>query len=186
MSFDTTINYLIPKALREKTDESIDRIDLISTELKRAKEKLHEERQQRRLSQKRFEHSFHHAPIAKAIVAPDGTWLEVNSRLCEMLGRSREELMGLTFQDVTKPADIKPDVELVRKMLAGEITSYKMPKAYIHKKGHEVPVGLYVTLIKTPIGEPLYFVSQIVSEDMAKEVLDFINGARDGTEYNKA
>ena len=94
--------------------------------------------------------------------------------------------MKLKFQDVTRPADVEPDVQLVKQMLDGKITSYKMPKAYIHKDGTEVWIGLYVTLVKTPMGAPLYFVSQIISEDTAREVLDFIDGGRNGAALDEA
>lgn len=165
-------DYIIKKPLRERTDNSISQIEILSNELIKEKEK-------RRLAQQRFEHSFYHAPIAKALVAPDGSWLEVNDKLCELLGRTRKELMALKFQDVTKAQDIVPDVAFVDEMLSGKIKSYSIAKTYIHKDGSEVRAGLYVTLIHTPIGAPLYFVSQIISEDIAREVLDFIEDSGD-------
>lgn len=161
----------VPFSSQCKTDASVERVNqLVAALLK--------ERKKRRLAQERFQHSFHHSPIAMAIVAPDGMFVEVSDKLCSLLGYTREELLELNFQKVTRDADIEPDVELVRSMLAGEIHSYKMAKAYIHKKGHEVWVGLYVTLIKNVSGMPIYFVSQIVAEDTANEVLNFISGAK--------
>ena len=75
---------------------------------------------------------------AKAIVAPDGRFLEVNDSLCEIVGYSAAELTALTFQDITHPDDLEADLEFVRQMLAGEIHTYQMEKRYVHKHGHLV------------------------------------------------
>ena len=54
-----------------------------------------------------------------------GRWLRVNQKLCEITGYSEEELLRLTFQDVTHPDDLVEDLELIRKMLAEEIILLK-------------------------------------------------------------
>ena len=41
-----------------------------------------------------------------AHVGLEGRWLRVNQRLCDIVGYSREELLGLTFQDITDPDDL--------------------------------------------------------------------------------
>lgn len=170
---------MLSAELKEQTESNAQRVEELSLKLVEARKLLQNERIKNRIAHERFVHSFHHSPIAKAIVGPDGAWLEVNQKLCDLLGRTKKDLLQLKFQDVTRPADIEQDEELVTRMLDGELTSYKMAKAYVKQpNGEEIWIGLYVTLIKTPVGSPLYFVSQIISEDMAKEVLEFIDGRR--------
>ena len=65
--------------------------------------------------------TFEQAAAGIAHVAPDGHWLRVNDKFCAIVGYSREELMRLTFQDITHPDDLGKDLEHLRLMLAGEI-----------------------------------------------------------------
>jgi PAS domain S-box-containing protein len=119
-----------------------------------------------RLSEERFSHAFEHAPIGIALVLPQGRWLKVNAALCNLLGYSEEELMGKTFQDVTHPDDLDADLANVRRLLDGDISSYKMEKRYFHKEGQIVWILLGVSLVRDKQNEPLYFIAQI--EDITK------------------
>ena len=109
-----------------------------------------------------FSSAFSHATIGKAIVALDGTWLRVNTALCRMLGYSEEELLALSFQEVTHWADLDADLTLVRDVLAGEIETYQLEKRYVRKDGTIVPALLSVSLVRDANGEPLRFISEIV------------------------
>lgn len=119
-----------------------------------------------RESEERFRAMFEQAAVGIAQVAPDGRWLRVNSRLCQIVGYPREELLRKTFQDITYPADLAADLDYVRQLLAGEIPSYAMEKRYIRKDGSVVWINLTVALVREPSGEPKYFVS--VVEDISE------------------
>ena len=51
-------------------------------------------------SEARFRAIFENAAVGIARLALDGRWLEVNQRLCDIVGYSREELMTKTFGDI--------------------------------------------------------------------------------------
>src|SRR6516165_2548476 len=87
------------------------------TALKQAEEAARE-------SEGRFRATFEQAAVGMALVAPDGRWLRVNRKLCDIVGYSHEELIGLTFQEITHPDDLETDLAYVRQLLAGEITTY--------------------------------------------------------------
>ena len=106
--------------------------------------------------------SFDLAPIGKALVAPDGRWLRVNEALCRFLGRTREELLATSFQDLTHPDDLDGDLALLRETLDGRRDGYQIEKRYRHADGHVVWALLAVSLVRGPGGEPLWFVSQLV------------------------
>lgn len=115
-----------------------------------------------------YKEAFFASPIAKALVLPEGNWLEVNNTLPELVGYTRDELQHMTFQDITHPDDLEKDLNLVQQMLDKKIDTYKLEKRYIHKKGHTVWVLLSVTLVWD--GEnPKYFISQIVDISELKE-----------------
>ena len=79
-----------------------------------------------------------------------------------MLGYSKEELAGMTFQDITHPDDLPPDAVLRHRLLAGEIDRFHLPTRYFHKRGHVVWAELTVSLVRDADGTPAYFVSQVV------------------------
>lgn len=112
--------------------------------------------------------TFENAPIGLAHVAPDGTWLRVNRRLCEIVGYSEQEMLNLTFQDITHPDDLAQDEALVGRMLAGEIDHYDMEKRYVRKDRTVVWVHLTVSLLRDAGGDPLYFISAVEDIDTRK------------------
>src|SRR5262245_429609 len=75
-------------------------------------------------SEARFRAVFENAAVGIARVAPDGRWLEVNQRLCDIVGYAREELITKTFGDITHADDLEQDLAALRRMLAGEIETY--------------------------------------------------------------
>jgi PAS domain S-box-containing protein len=108
-----------------------------------------------------FQSAFTDAPVGMAIVALDGHWLDVNPSLCEIVGYSKEELLQMTFQNITHPDDLSADLAFVHQLLEGEIRSYKMEKRYFHKNGHIIWVLLSGSMTRDAANQPLYFIAQI-------------------------
>jgi diguanylate cyclase (GGDEF)-like protein/PAS domain S-box-containing protein len=104
---------------------------------------------------------FEQAAVGIARVAPDGSWLEVNQRLCDIVGYTRDELLACTFQDITHPDDLDEDLGLVGEMLAGTRERYTLEKRYLHKAGHLVPIRLDVALVRHADGRPDFFISVV-------------------------
>src|ERR1039457_4830290 len=82
-----------------------------------------------------FRATFNQAAVGIAHVAPDGVWLRINRKMCDITGYTEEELQKLTFKDITHPDDIAVSTENVRRALAGKVNSYSLEKRYIHKNG---------------------------------------------------
>ena len=112
-------------------------------------------------SDERFKATFEQAAVGIAHVSPDGHWLRINQKLCNLLGYTAEELTAKTFQDITHPEDLESDLAQVFQVLAGEILSYSMEKRYFHKSGDIVWANLTVSLVRDASGEPKYFISVI-------------------------
>ena len=142
------------------------------TERKQAEELL-------RLSEERFRATFEAAAIGIALVAPDGRWLQVNESLCQIVGYSEEELLRLTFQEITHPDDLETDLEFVRAVLHNEIRTYRMEKRYFHKDGHVVWINLSVSLVRDVEGRPMHFVAQIEDITTRKAFEEELRQARD-------
>jgi PAS domain S-box-containing protein len=112
-------------------------------------------------SEARFRAIFENAAVGIARVAPDGRWLEVNQRLCDIVGYAREELMTKTFADITHQDDLEQDLVAMRRMLAGKIETYFREKRYYREDGSVVWVNLTSSLVRKADGAPDYFVSLI-------------------------
>ena len=79
-----------------------------------------------------------------------GRFLMVNSRLCEMMGRTEEEMFNTTFQAITHPEDLHLHEEKTRMMLAGEIGHYSLEKRYLRKDAGIVWVNITVSPLWRP------------------------------------
>ena len=124
-----------------------------------------------RESEQRFRLAMTNAPIGMALVGLDGSWIEVNDRVCEILERPREELLDLTFQDITHPEDLDTDLDYAQQLLTGEIAHYEMDKRYLRPSGEIVWALLSGSLVRADDGEPLYYIAQIVDISLRKRAL---------------
>jgi diguanylate cyclase (GGDEF)-like protein/PAS domain S-box-containing protein len=109
-----------------------------------------------------FENAFANAPIGMALVGLDGRFLKVNQSVCELLGYPEPELLRQTFQVLTHPDDLDADMYELRRLVAGEIERYTLPKRYIRKDGDQVWASLSVSLVRDAAAQPVHFISQIV------------------------
>jgi len=119
-----------------------------------------------RESEQRFRVAFNQAAVGLAHVAPDGRWLMVNQKLCEIVGYSMQEMLALGYQDLTHPDDLPYDIELGRRMMAGEVHEQSREKRYRHKDGHYIWVNLTSSLVWGADGKPRYY--STVVEDISR------------------
>ena len=108
-----------------------------------------------------YDAAFDQAAVGIALVAPDGSWLRVNRKLCAIVGYTPAELLTRTFQDITHPDDLDIDLDQARRMLAKEIDTYSMDKRYFRKDGSLVWIRLTVALVWQSDSAPDYFISII-------------------------
>lgn len=117
-------------------------------------------------SETRFRNALEYSAIGMALVSPEGKWLQVNQALCKLLHYSPEALHRLTFQEITHPDDLNADLTQLQALTDGRISSYTLEKRYIRSDGEYVWTLLAVSLVRDPLGEPLYFISQV--EDISE------------------
>jgi len=117
-------------------------------------------------SEARFRATFEQAAVGIAHVSIEGRWLRVNRKLCTILGYSPEELVSREFRIITHPEDVSDDLDLMHRMLAGEMSTLSLEKRYVHKNGSIVWTKLTSALLRTARGAPDYFISVI--EDISE------------------
>ncbi|EPR68713.1 hypothetical protein ADICYQ_2099 [Cyclobacterium qasimii M12-11B] len=109
-----------------------------------------------------FQQNFENAGIGMAIVSLEGKWLNVNEKICAILGYSKSEFNDLTFQDITHPKDLESDLTFLQDVIDGKRQTYQIQKRYIHKLGHEISAILAVSVVRDSKGKILYFISQLI------------------------
>ena len=138
------------------------------TERKQAEEALVE-------NERQFRATFEQAAVGVAHVAPDGKFIRINQKFCDIVGYTHTEMLDRTFQDITHPNDLDADLGYVQQMLADEISTYSMEKRYFRKDGSIVWVNLTVSLLWEDLGEPKFFISvveDITERRRAEEALE--------------
>lgn len=123
---------------------------------------LGEARRQLHQSEALFRTQFELGNIGAAITSPEHRWLRVNSRLCEMLGYSAEELQQRTWSEMTHADDLDADLTQFGRLTAGEIDAYEMPKRFIRKDGSVLPTHLTVSCNRSPEGRVDFIISAIL------------------------
>lgn len=108
-----------------------------------------------------FENAFHNAPIGMALVGLDGLFLKVNGAFCRLVGYPEERMLALDFQTITHPEDLNTDMDLLRRLMAGEVRNYEMDKRYVRADGSIVWVHLSVSMVCDAGGDPRHFISQV-------------------------
>ncbi len=117
-------------------------------------------------SESRFRATFEQAAVGIAHVAPDGSFLRLNEKFCEIVGYSQEEMVSKTFQEITHPDDLDKDLDLLQQLLYGRNDSYTLEKRYIRKDSSIVWINLTVKILRNSDKTPKWFVSVI--EDISE------------------
>ncbi len=119
-----------------------------------------------RMSEERLRRTIDTAPIGIFTCTLNGRFSDVNPAFCNMLGYTADELLEMTFQEITHPDDLAISTEQDEKLLSGEVQTYSLHKRYLRKNGEPVHVRVQVGLAKNADGSPAYFVAE--AEDMTE------------------
>ena len=120
-------------------------------------------------SEKRFRHLFERIPLGIALVGTDHRFQEVNPAFSEMLGYTREELIGREFSEITHPEDVQVGLDCTRRLAAGEIPFFQLEKRYLARDGRIVWGALTVFPITDEQGRIRLFIP--VVEDITERRL---------------
>ncbi|MEH2284299.1 MAG: PAS domain S-box protein [Nostoc sp.] len=104
---------------------------------------------------------FNQAAVGIKLETLDGHFLKVNQKLCEILGYSQEEILKINFKNITHPEDIQVHLNKLQQLIAGEIETFSIEKRYLHKNANVIWINLTVSLIRDPIGNPIYVIGVV-------------------------
>ncbi|MDO8695956.1 MAG: EAL domain-containing protein [Pseudomonas sp.] len=143
-----TPRWLRIKGLCELKDQQLVRIygaiqDISARKL--AQKQLHERDEWLRL--------FFDAPlIGMAMIGPQGQWLQVNNKLCQILERSAETLRQSSWAAITHADDLLLETPLFEAVRAGERDDYELDKRFVRSDASSVYVRLSLRAVRNSAG----------------------------------
>jgi len=113
-----------------------------------------------RETEARLRATFDQTSIGITQIDPTGRFLFVNARASEILGRSVEELLGMSFSQVTHPGDLERNVEIMQSSLeSGD--GFDIQKRYIKPDGQTVWADVSVRIVRDADGQAKYLITAI-------------------------
>lgn len=128
-----------------------------------------EQQEQLRQEQRHFMAYFDSSPVGMASTSPDKRWLEVNNTLCQLLEYGRDELMTMTWEELTHPDDLQEDMAQFNRVMSGEIDSYELDKRFIRKHGVVLEAHIATRCVRDEDGAVDYFVAIVESIEARRQ-----------------
>jgi diguanylate cyclase (GGDEF)-like protein/PAS domain S-box-containing protein len=110
--------------------------------------------------ERRFRATFDHA-AGMGLTGSNGKWVRVNKSLCQMLGYTKEELLGTTLQAICHPEDVEWMQEQIENLRQGSIESVELEQRFLRQDHEVVWVVLSVTQIAEAPGESAKLILQM-------------------------
>ncbi len=124
-------------------------------------------------SETKFRAIFEQAAVGIAYVDENDHIKSTNKRFCDILGYEQDELIGLTYNDITYSEDITLTAEYLEQLKARKISSYSCEKRYFRKDGSIVWTNVTVSLLNTNDADNYHIViiEDIMARKQAEEAL---------------
>jgi PAS domain S-box-containing protein len=146
----------VEQRVKERTEELIIANQSLRSEINERKKAEEVSRQ----NEEYFRNIFEHSTVGKSITEIGGK-LKTNKAFREILGYNEEEIAEYSWQEITYPDDIETNEKIIQSILAGEFSSKRWEKRYIHRDGHIIWVDISTVLQRDNEGEPHYFITTI-------------------------
>ncbi len=117
---------------------------------------------------------FEHSRVGIVYINTNGTFIEVNSSFCEMLGYSESELLELTFKDITHKNDLEKDLIVHSNSQKDGSDSFTLEKRYLRKNGAIVWADIFVNHIRDKDDNWIYSIGIVNNITERKKIQDTI------------
>lgn len=124
-----------------------------------------------RRSEARMRLFFERQIVGMAITSPQKEFVQVNDRLCEIFGYSRDELLRETWAGLTHPEDLPQNVASFNDLASGKIDNFTAEKRFIRKDGGLVYTSIAVGCVRNLDGS-LDYVLLLVEDITARKLAE--------------
>ena len=114
-------------------------------------EEAHDAERQR--NEERLRLFFDRQLVGMGILSSKMEWVQVNDKLCRMLGYTHEEMLGRTWIDVTPPDEVAQELALIKQFLTGNFNECAQEKKCLRKDGSILCVALSLGCVRAPNGD---------------------------------
>jgi diguanylate cyclase (GGDEF)-like protein/PAS domain S-box-containing protein len=109
-------------------------------------------------SEERFRHAFEDNMAPMMLTDLENRITDVNAAFCQMIGWSKEELLGSNSIEFTYPEDLGISETTHRRMTSDELGQARYVKRYLHKDGRVIVVEISKATARDAFGKTQYFV----------------------------
>lgn len=106
------------------------------------------------------------ASVGIGEASTSGQWVRVNPKLCKILRRPAEQLIGQRFTDFVHPDEVGPGMDVVAELLQGRREPFSTEKRFIRGDDSIVWVHVTVSPVCDAQGEVMYFID--IMEDITE------------------
>ena len=136
-----------------------------------------------------FRGAFAAAQTGIALIdAATGAYVDVNQRLCDMLGYSKDELLSLDWLTITHPEDRARNIAETELLASGREEVAFLNKRYVRKDGRIIDAEISDAIVRDSGGVPYYFVTHVVdatdrlaAEQRLRESQELLQGVIDNS-----
>ncbi|HLO48720.1 MAG TPA: PAS domain S-box protein [Kamptonema sp.] len=147
----------VTEMVAERTAELI----CSNSQLEKAVTQTQQARELDREISQQFRAIFEQAAVGITNINPQGEFIRVNQRFCQIVGYNESELMQMTFRQITHPDDLLANEYYREACLTNQTQSYSLEKRYIRKDGSPVWVNLTVSIVRDSMLHPKYTIAII-------------------------
>jgi PAS domain S-box-containing protein len=113
-------------------------------------------------NEKEFQNYFDLVAVGMSVTNADRIWIKVNQKLSQILGYSKEELIGKDWYELTYPEDRKANMVLFHMAINGEIDNYELDKRFVCKDGRIVFITISVVCQRNPDRTVSHFLTSYI------------------------
>jgi PAS domain S-box-containing protein len=100
-----------------------------------------------RESEERFRASFHQAAVGMCLISPEGRLLQVNQKLCALLGEEADALLHRKLLDLTHAEDRGRNQQSMSRLLLGGVPDVSIEQRLVQGDGRSLWVSIYLALL---------------------------------------
>ena len=108
-----------------------------------------------RNSEARFRSTFERSAVGLAVATQNGELRLINQALCDFLGYSKDEMVGMPLRSFSHPDDLAETIDALERLFRQEFVTHDFEKRYIRKDGETVWGRVRLSTINDQDGNPL-------------------------------